>query len=207
MQDEITDAMVVAADVLTVRRIGEERAQRKPIDELVAARQRDRVFVRHVDVRKIQRLGGRRDLEAHVVDRRGDQEVVLEAIGPGDDLLQVDALDVLGRRRARRRGERPPARGEVARRRVDVRQAARRSRDRHLDAPAQRRLRDAFAEVFRGREIALRHLPAAGPRRRHRAEVAAEAVGVVDAGIEAGIRRGGPTRPRPCRCAATTRAG
>src|SRR5690242_20041217 len=39
------------------------------------------------------------------------------------------------------------------------------------------------------REIAVRYLSSAGARLRHRAEVAAETIRVVDTGIEAGIRR------------------
>jgi len=96
MEDEIADAMVVTTDVLPVLRISEERAQGKSIDELVAARQRDRVFVREIDVREVERLGRRRDLQTNVVYRCGDDEVMFEAGGSRDDLLQVNALSVFG---------------------------------------------------------------------------------------------------------------
>jgi hypothetical protein len=88
--------MVVARNVLARRRIGDERAQREAVDERVARRQSNRVLVRHVDVREVERLARRGDLELRLADACHDRQVVLEAARARRELEQVGPRDAHG---------------------------------------------------------------------------------------------------------------
>ena len=185
--------MVVATDVLPRHRVGEERAQREAIDQLVAGRERHRVLVTQVDVIEVQRLRRSGHLELHAVDRRAHHEVMLVTRGSRHQLAQVRPLDPAGQRRPPQARKRPAARRRMplgllarARARVCPRLGL------HARPPPERRVRDTPSEVLGGLHVAGRQHAAAGTRLCHRPEVAAEPIRVVVRAFGSRVRRREP---------------